>query len=121
VQIRVDERWLTLSGDLETWEQHEEALRVANNLGGIRGLTDRLSVRAGRPSCEAVQARIREAFERHGASTQHLPRVHLTGRVVTLVGQVSSDEERFVALEAARGVEGVRGVRNCLDVESPGR
>jgi osmotically-inducible protein OsmY len=117
VQARVEERWLTLSGDLETWEQHEEALRVARNVGGIRGLTDHLSVRAVRPSADVVRTRIGQAFERHGCSPQDVPRVQLTGRVVTLVGQVPSDEERFLALEAARTVDGVHTVRNCLDVE----
>jgi osmotically-inducible protein OsmY len=117
VQASVDKRWLTLSGDLETWDQHEEALRVARNVGGIRGLTDHLSVSAGRPSAEIIRTRIRQTFERHGCSTQELPRVHLTGRVVTLVGHLPSDEERFLALEAVRTVEGVHTVRNCLDVE----
>ncbi len=121
VQASVDERWLTLSGDLETWEQHEEALRVARNVAGIRGLTDQLSVRADRPSAVVVRARIREAFERHGCSTEHLPQVQLTGRVVTLVGRVPSDEERFLALEAARSVDGIHTVRNCLYVEPSAR
>jgi osmotically-inducible protein OsmY len=121
VQARVDERRLTLSGALDTWEQHEEALRVARNVGGIRGLTDELSVRADRPSADAIRDGIRAAFERHRASTQHMPQVRLTGRVVTLVGEVSSDEERFLALDAARAVVGVRSVRNCLDVEARSR
>ncbi len=121
VQARVDERWLTLSGELDTWEQHEETLRVARNVGGIRGLTDELSVRADPPSADAVRDSIRAAFEHHRASTRRVPRVRLTGRDVTLVGEVSSDEERFLALDAARAVRGVRGVRNCLDVEARSR
>ena len=121
VQASVDERWLTLSGELERWEQHEEALRVARNVGGVRGLTDQLSVRADRPSADTVRGQIRQAFERHGCPTDQLPEVQLTGRVVTLVGQVPSDEERFLALEAARSVDGVHSVRNCLYVEPPTR
>ncbi len=123
-QLTVQPAWRSagsLGGDLETSARREEALHIARNVGGIRGLTDQLWARTDRPSAVVVRARIRQAFERHGCSTEHLPQVQLTGRVVTLVGQVPSDEERFLALEATRSVDGVHTVRNCLDVEPPAR
>ncbi len=83
---------------------------------------DRPAVGPGRPTVGSRGSGTDpSAFERHGCSTEHLPQVRLTGRVVTLVGQVPSDEERFLALEAARFVDGIHTVRNCLDVEPSAR
>ena len=51
-----------------------------------------------------------------GASTVTAVEVNVTNGVVTLAGPVRSDEEKQKAEAAARGVEGVSGVNNALQV-----
>jgi BON domain-containing protein len=51
-----------------------------------------------------------------GASTVTSVEVNVTNGVVTLAGPVRSDEEKQKAEAAARGVEGVSGVNNALQV-----
>ncbi|HMA19057.1 MAG TPA: BON domain-containing protein [Thermoanaerobaculia bacterium] len=57
-----------------------------------------------------------------GAATVTAVEVNVTNGVVTLAGPVRSDEEKHKAETVARGVEGVAGVNNNLQVmpiESP--
>jgi osmotically-inducible protein OsmY len=116
VRFAVEGRCLTLSGELDTWDQHDEVLRIACNLAGVRGVTDHLAVKARRPSPTAIRRHIAEVLERHGATAGCVPDVRVKGGVATLIGSVRSDEERYLALGAAREVDGLRGVRNCLQV-----
>jgi len=51
-----------------------------------------------------------------GAATVTAIEVNVTNGVVTLAGPVHSDEEKQKAEAVARGVEGVRGVNNALQV-----
>jgi osmotically-inducible protein OsmY len=116
VRVAIEGRCLTLSGELDTWDQHDEVLRIACNLAGVRGVTDHLAVKARRPSVTTVRRHIAEVLERHGASAECVPEVRVKGGVATLIGSVRSDEERYLALSAAREVDGLRAVRNCLQV-----
>jgi osmotically-inducible protein OsmY len=51
-----------------------------------------------------------------GAATVTAIEVNVTNGVVTLAGPVHSDEEKQKAETVARGVEGVKGVNNALQV-----
>lgn len=51
-----------------------------------------------------------------GAATVTAVEVNVTNGVVTLAGPVRSDEEKQKAETVARGVEGVAGVNNALQV-----
>lgn len=51
-----------------------------------------------------------------GAATVTAVEVNVTNGVVTLAGPVRSDEEKQKAEAVARGVEGVAGVNNALQV-----
>jgi osmotically-inducible protein OsmY len=48
IEVAVEGCWVTLTGQLDTWEEHDRVLRVVRHVAGVRGVTDRLTARAPR-------------------------------------------------------------------------
>ena len=116
VKVRVENGWVTLTGELPWDYQRRAAERAVRSLRGVRGITD-LIVVTPRAEPKAVKERIEETFKREAALDANRITVQASGGEVTLRGSVRSWVERHEAEKAAWAAPGVRAVHNYITVE----
>jgi osmotically-inducible protein OsmY len=106
---------ITLTGVVPGRAQEAEALRVARAVENVTRVVSRLTVRAPEPPSGNVQQAVEERL-RSGGHLGELV-VQVSGdRTVTLTGVVENPAEKEKALMLARGVPGVRGVQDKINV-----
>jgi osmotically-inducible protein OsmY len=118
IQSTVSNGFVTLDGTVDTWAEREDAERAVQNLIGVRGVTDNLTVLSPKPvHAERVREAIENALERRAEREAKRIRVEVapTG-TVTLTGQVRSWRDKRAALAAARFAPGVRSVEDHLEI-----
>ncbi|MBM4363221.1 MAG: BON domain-containing protein [Deltaproteobacteria bacterium] len=105
---------VTLTGTLEHWSERRAAHDAAARVGGVRHVNSHLVVAPLERPDAAIAAELRDILRR-------LPfadiEVFVEGAVVTLEGTAATYRAMADAAEAARLVEGVRDVRNRIEVE----
>jgi osmotically-inducible protein OsmY len=107
VMVKVQQGWVTLSGEVHWHFQREAAESSVRRLSGVVGVTNEIHVRPNaRP--EDVRAKIIDALEADSIS------VLVHGDKVTLEGKVKAWYEREVAERAAWSVPGVSAVDDHL-------
>lgn len=140
INVRTRDAIVTLSGHVDTPAQRDLALQIAKTTDGVREVKDQLTLRGGAaeqgavatggtapPSPDVrqtiddaqVTARVQSKFfidER--VKGLHID-VDTRNGVVTLSGQVGTEDERAQALLLARTTEGVERVEDHLTVSPP--
>jgi osmotically-inducible protein OsmY len=118
IQSTVSNGWVTLEGNVDTWAEREDAERAVQNLVGVRGVTDKMTVTGTKPvEPERVREAIEDALERRAEREARGIRIEVTGTgTVTLTGQVRSWAEKRATLAAARFAPGVRSVEDRLEI-----
>jgi hyperosmotically inducible periplasmic protein len=126
---------VTVSGSVENEAQRQEALRIARATDGVRDVRDRLRIgvdpgddrtvaerRQAEPdarlSDDDLEARVQSRFYQDNDLRAHRIDVDVSDGVVTLSGDVPSETRRRQAVATARNVDGVRDVRDELDVRA---
>ncbi len=115
IQVAVDDGWVTLSGDIDSYFQGQAAQQTVQKLKGVKGVTNHINLRA-EVMPHDVTARIRRVFERRDIHDPDGIRVTAFGGKVTLEGNVRSMHERRLAERAARGSPGVTYVDDRMVV-----
>lgn len=121
IDINVNEGVVHLTGAVETSTEREEAARIARSIEGVREVVNDISVGSEQTLGEkvddaSVTARVKAKI---AASSQLNPfniQVNTVDGVVSLTGRVHTAAERDEAERLARETEGVRRVRNLLEV-----
>lgn len=117
MQVRVEDGWITLTGDV-TWKfQSRAAEHAVRFLTGVRGLTNLVHVRTS-ASVAMVKSKIEEALERHAEIDARLIEVEAVDGKVTLKGSVHSWAERHDAESAAWAAPGVTAVDDRLTISA---
>lgn len=116
IQIKVEDGWVTLLGQVEWWYQQHEAEKAIRSLTGVKGLTNAMTIK---PSVQPTQVKekIRQAFHRTAQFDANGIEVEATGRKVVLRGKVHSWKERRDAETAAWSAPGVASVEDLLAIE----
>jgi osmotically-inducible protein OsmY len=119
IQSTVSKGIVTLQGMVESWTQREDATRAVQNLIGVRGVADHMTVApTTRVEPEKVRLAIENALERRAEREAKRIQVEVTGAgTVKLVGRVRSWDEKRATLAAARFTRGVRAVEDALQIE----
>jgi osmotically-inducible protein OsmY len=113
VMVKVQQGWVTLSGEVHWHFQREAAESSVRRLSGVVGVTNEIRVRPNtRP--EDVRSRIVDALERNAELEADSINVLVQGDKVTLEGKVKAWYEREVAERAAWSVPGVAVVEDHL-------
>lgn len=115
IKVTVEDRWLTLSGEVDWYYQKTAAADAVRELSGTRGMTDRITV-APRISPVELKKTIKRAFHRAADLDSNTVNVMASGGKVTLKGHVHSWHERETAETAAWSAPGVSEVVNQLVV-----
>ncbi len=118
IQSTVSNGFVTLEGNVDTWAEREDAERAVQNLVGVRGVTDKLTVHPLTPvRPERVRVAIEDALERRADREAKRIRIEVTeAGTVRLTGTVRSWAEKRAALAAARFTPGVRTVDDHIEI-----
>ena len=113
VQVKVEDGWVTISGDVAWQYQRQAAIDNVRNLLGVKGVSDQISIR---PSVKAtaVKSDIEAALKRTSIADAKKITVAVNGSDVTLSGTVHSWDERDTATNSAWGTPGVRNVVDMM-------
>jgi osmotically-inducible protein OsmY len=114
VTISVQDAWVTMSGNLQHYFQHQAAEHVIRHLHGMRGYSDLLTV--SKEPAHKVSAKIGQSLKRNAAVDADNIKVSDSGGVVTLTGTVRSKAEAQEAEHAAWLAPGVTAVYDQLVV-----
>src|SRR5262245_35133316 len=115
---------VTLFGMVASNESKSAATEIAKSVNGVKRVENKLEVVAAWKE-EAVQAKddtikdgVEKSLKDRGAQENASIGVEVSNGVVRLTGKVPSYERGLTAVYVARGVPGVRSVRNELKVDT---
>jgi osmotically-inducible protein OsmY len=117
ISTTVSDGWVTLEGEVEWMFQREDAARVIERLGGVRGVINRITVRSHPIDAAAVRRSIEQALERQAEREARRLRIDVEGGLVKLTGKVHAWSERMAVESAARFAPGVQRVENLIRVD----
>lgn len=115
--ITVHEGLITLEGEVEWWYQKNAAEKVVLYLAGVKGVSNRISIKPEQASTESETA-IKSALKRNALFLDaDSIDVKVSGGNVTLSGKVRNYAERDAAELVAWDAQGVVSVDNKLTVK----
>jgi osmotically-inducible protein OsmY len=119
IRVTVREGWIILEGDVDWKYQREAAESVVRYLCGVRGVTNRITVKpavADQPTVSAaeVKSEIEGALRRNAEWDAHRIQVETANSKVILRGSVRTWVERDDAEQAAWRAPGVTRVENRI-------
>lgn len=116
ITVKVEQGWITLSGEVEWNHQSEAAMRAVRHLPGVTGVSNDITIRSG--TDDAIEtADITSALNRHWAVSNRDIQVKVSGHTATLSGTVHSWYQKDEAERIAWKAPGVWKVENALFVE----
>lgn len=120
IKVRVEDGHVTLAGTVDAAEQRTGAVRAAEGIAGVRGMTVDIVIQEA--LADLVEHAVEDEISHRGYTGAHF-RAFTEHGIVYLEGTVPSDNARAGLGRSALGVTGVRVVVNNLHVdgESPDR
>jgi osmotically-inducible protein OsmY len=115
VQVKVENGWITLTGEVIWFYQSEIADQCVRHIVGTRGITNNIEIKSSSSSTD-ISADISAAFKRQAAREAKHIDIKVHGSVVTLHGSVHSLAERNAALGVAFTSRGVSKVVDRLEI-----
>jgi osmotically-inducible protein OsmY len=116
VKVKVDDGYITLTGDVEWKFQQDAAERAVRYLTGAKGVINLIKVMPKRVSKFEVSAKIRDALRRNAEHDADRITVEAADGKVTLKGVVRSFAERSDAERAAWSAPGVMSVDDRIAI-----
>jgi osmotically-inducible protein OsmY len=116
VNIKVEDGWIYLSGQLNYAYQKDAAKKAVDNLLGVKGVVNTIQIKQTTEPTN-IKDRIAKAFERSAEINAKNITVSVDGHTVTLRGTVNSIAEKDEAQKAAYMAPGVYEVKNELTVQ----
>lgn len=134
IEVKVENRLVTLTGSVETPAQRNGAEQIAGAVNGVAGITNEIavtnpqapteppaaSVPPADPNAEMAKRVEFELFRTSAFDTSKIT-IRAADGSVTLTGTVRSRAEQLLAERVAQGMPGVRKVINELKVATPGQ
>lgn len=115
VEVRVEDGWVTLTGEVDWSYQSASAEQCVHPLMGVRGVTNAIRLRR-RADPEQLRDEIAAAFARRAQRDASHIAIEVDGSVVTLTGRVTSLAEHDAAIGTAFAAKGVTRVVDRLQV-----
>lgn len=115
VKVKVQNGWITLSGNVEWNFQRDAAARAIRDMAGVKGVTNSIMI-APKASPTDIRARIEKALKRQAELDMFNISVAVSDGSVTLDGKVHSLTERRIAEQAVWAAPGIHQVNDRLTV-----
>lgn len=107
IQAKVQNAFVTLSGEVDWQHQRAHIAQQVRHVSGIKGITNLITLKA-RPTPDKVKEKIEDALVRNSEKEARNIKVSVTGETVTLDGTVNSLYERDLVEDAVWKAPGVR-------------
>lgn len=127
INVETSEGVVQLSGFVDSEQSRDAAEATAKNVEGVKEVQNKLMIRdgersAGRATDDVViAAKVKgEIAGKAGLGTAADVNVEVNSGVVELSGFVPSMDQKMKAAEVARGVSGVKDVRNNISLKPEG-
>jgi osmotically-inducible protein OsmY len=117
IQSTVSGGWVTLEGHVDRWAQREDASHCVERLGGVRGVTNRIEVKAPSVDGAKIRTAIEDALTRRAERAASRIGLTVYDGVVTLTGKVDSWAEKNSVGQLAAYSPGVKRVVNEITVD----
>lgn len=124
ISVKTDKKVVTLSGFVESQAQAEEAVTVAKGVEGVASVSDKLHVRdsksqsmQGYAGDTATTSEIKAKLLADDIVPSRKVKVETTDGVVQLSGSVDSKAQSERAESIAKAIDGVKSVKNDLQVK----
>jgi osmotically-inducible protein OsmY len=115
VQVRVEEGWVTLTGEVDWHYERKAAEQDVRRLHGVIGISNQVSIRP-QVNTSLVSDNIMHALHRSWFFDPNPITVTAKGGKIRLTGNVHTLHARQVAAETAWGAPGATDVENLLAV-----
>lgn len=116
IQVKVEDGWVTLDGEVHWNFQREAARRSIENIKGVRAVFNHLKIKSELDD-EIEKKDIEAALQRSWAINDENIRVNVHGRTVQLTGTVDSLYQKEEAGRIAWKTPGIWHVDNDLEVD----
>jgi osmotically-inducible protein OsmY len=117
IGVETDNGIVILSGSVDNLLAKEQAAKVAETVKGVRSVVNRITVKPRRIQDEQIRRLVQIALLSDPATDSYEVSVTLKGGFVTLAGTVGSWQEKELCGQVAKGINGVRGLQNNINVE----
>jgi osmotically-inducible protein OsmY len=117
ITLKVENGWVTLEGQLGWNYQKEMARRAANQLLGVKGVINNISIQS-ESNTVIEKKHVENALARHWAINAKDIKVSVSGSTVCLSGDVTSLYQKEEAARISWNTPGVAFVKNELEVDS---
>lgn len=117
LDIEVTEGIVDLSGSVDNILARDRAVRIAGSIRGVRSVIERIDVRPVRVDDRVIRRHVVRALDEDPALEGSEIRPKVDVGVVTLRGEVETLIDKRLAVQAAKRVRGVVGVRDSMAVE----
>lgn len=118
VQVRVQDGYVILRGELDRYYQREAAYKSAVRVKGARHVANEITLSRQGASPAEVGESIERALTRNAALDAESIRVRVDGSHVTLTGEVGSYSERREAVAAAWRTSGTASVTDEITIRT---
>lgn len=118
IQSTVSRGWVTLEGNVDRWQQREDAVHSVQRLLGVRGVTNRIVVETPAVDASKIRSAIENALTRRAEREAKHLQIQVRDGVVTLKGTVDSWAERNAVERLASYTPGVKKLVNEITVDS---
>ncbi|MGB7299397.1 MAG: BON domain-containing protein [Burkholderiaceae bacterium] len=115
LKAKVDNGFVTLTGEVDWQHQREHVAQQVCHVSGIKGLANLITLKV-RPTPENVKEKIEDALARNSEEEARNIKVSVTGETVTLDGTVKSLYERDLVENAVWKAPGVRYLIDCIRI-----
>ena len=113
IVVKVENGWVSLSGDVEWNFQSIEASKAVSKVSGVIGVSNNLVIK-NRASAIDIRKRIKDAFARQAGLDAAAVTISTSGNTVQLGGKVKAWHERKLAEDAAWSAPGVTKVEDRI-------
>jgi osmotically-inducible protein OsmY len=118
VEVKVDDGWVYLSGKVD-WDYQKRAAQTnVEDLVGVKGITNSITVESKAISPIELKNKISSAYHRIATVDSSSIQVDVSGTTVTLRGTVRSWAEKKEAEDVAWSSPGVMTVNNKIEINT---
>lgn len=117
IDVSTAEGVVTLEGSVSHILARERAEKIARTVKGVRAVVNRITVAPPYRTDAEIREKVENALLANPATDSWQVAAEVDTAVVTLTGRVDSWQEKQLAWTVAKGVYGVRDLRNELDID----